>query len=225
MTDYLGIVLDTVRQVDPLLRLVIAFAGMFCETSILIGLLVPGDTIVLVSATAIGSWAEWAALLVTVIVGALCGESVGFALGRWFGPRIQHSGLGRRLGEKNWVRARNYLARRGGIAIFVSRFLPVLHALIPLTVGMSAMSYRRFITWTAPACAVWAGAYVSVGWLAAGSYRRLSGQLHFAGLIFAGIIVVFLVAALLIRRAVERGESRHMNHDAGPGDTEEAPEP
>jgi membrane-associated protein len=225
MTDYLGIVLDTVRHVDPLLRLAIAFAGMFCETSILIGLLVPGDTIVLVSATAIGSWAEWAALLVTVIVGALCGESVGFALGRWFGPRIQHSRLGRRLGETNWVRARTYLARRGGVAIFVSRFLPVLHALIPLTVGMSSMSYRRFITWTAPACAVWAGAYVSVGWLAAGSYRQLSGQLHFAGLIFAGIIIVFLVAALLIRRAVERSEARHMRHDAEPGNTEEAPEP
>ncbi|MES2171074.1 MAG: DedA family protein [Actinomycetota bacterium] len=225
MTDYLGIVLDTVRQVEPWLRLLIAFAGMFCETSILIGLLVPGDTIVLVSATAVGSWAEWAALLVTVIVGALCGESVGFALGRWFGPRIQHSRLGRRLGEKNWLRARNYLARRGGAAVFISRFLPVLHALIPLTVGMSSMRYRRFIAWTAPACTVWAAAYVSVGWLAAGSYRQLSGQLHYAGLVFAGIIVVFLVAALLIRRAVERIEARHMHHDSEAHDGEGTPGP
>jgi membrane protein DedA with SNARE-associated domain len=226
VTDYLGIVLDTVRHVDPILRLLIVFVGMFCETSILIGLLVPGDTIVLVSATAVGSWGEWAALLVVVIVGALCGESVGFVLGRWFGPRIRASRVGRRLGEKNWVRARTYLDRRGGFAVFVSRFLPVLHALIPLTVGMSAMSYRKFIAWTAPACAVWAGAYVSVGWLAAGSYRRLAGQLHFAGLIFAGIIVVFVLLALLIRRAIERSEARHME-PAGPTvpQTEKAPEP
>jgi membrane-associated protein len=220
VTDYIGILLDTVRHVDPWLRLVIAFAGMFFETSILVGLIVPGDTIVLVSATAVGNWAEWAALLVAVIAGSLAGESVGFALGRWFGPRIQHSRLGRRIGEKNWTRAETYLARRGGLAVFVSRFLPMLHALIPLTVGSSPMSYRRFIGWTAPACAVWASAYVSVGWLAAGSYRRLSGELHFAGLIFAGVIVVFLVVALLVRRVLERSEARHMKHDS-----EKTPEP
>ena len=214
MNDILGWVLDTVRHVDPLLRLLIAFVGMFFETSILIGLLVPGDTIVLVSATAVSNWGEWAALLVAVIVGSLCGESLGFALGRWFGPRIQASWLGRRVGEKNWVRAETYLARRGGIAVFVSRFLPVLHALIPLTVGTSPMTYRRFITWTAPACLIWAGAYVSVGWLAAGSYRSLAGQLHFAGLLFAGIIIVFLVIALLARRAIGRREERHMQHDS-----------
>ncbi len=214
MNDILGWILDTVRQVDPLLRLLFAFVGMFFETSILIGLIVPGDTIVLVSATAVGSWAEWAALLAAVIFGSLGGESLGFALGRWFGPRIQASWLGRRIGEKNWVRAETYLARRGGIAIFVSRFLPVLHSLIPLTVGTSPMSYRRFIRWTAPACILWAGAYVSVGWLAAGSYRDLSGELHSAGYIFAGIIVVFLVIVLLLRRALARREERHMEHPA-----------
>jgi membrane-associated protein len=232
VNDVLGWILDTVRHVDPALRLIIAFAGMFCETSILIGLLVPGDTIVLVSATAIAGVGEYLALLAVVILGALCGESVGFALGRWFGPRIQASRLGRRLGEKNWRRAKTYLDRRGGIAVFVSRFLPVLHALIPLTVGMSAMRYRKFMAWTAPACIVWAGAYVSVGWLAAGSYRRLSGQLHFAGLLFAGIIVLFLLGALLVKKLIERSEARHMEHQDAPIDeesavdgTEEAPKP
>ncbi len=224
MNEVLTWLLDTVRNVDPLLRLLFAFAGMFFETSILIGLIVPGDTIVLVASTAIMDWAQFAATLVVVILGALAGESVGFALGRWFGPRIRHSALGRRLGERNWRRASTYLERRGGIAVFVSRFLPVLHALIPLTVGMSPMRYRRFIAWTAPACALWAGAYVSVGWLAAGSYRRLSDQLHFAGLVFVAIIVVFLVAALLVKRAIERTEARHMEQreDAAP-ETDETP--
>jgi membrane-associated protein len=212
VNDVLGWILDTVRQVDPGLRLLVAFAGMLFETSILLGLIVPGDTIVLVAATAIGNWVEYVALLLAVIAGALAGESVGFMLGRWFGPRIQGSRLGRRLGEKNWRRAETYLERRGGLAIFISRFLPVLHALIPLTVGMSSMSYRKFIAWTAPACAVWAGAYVSVGWLAAGSYRRLADQLHYAGLIFAGILVVFIGLALLVRTLIERREARHMVH-------------
>ena len=54
MNDVLTWILDVVRHVDPALRLLIVLLGMFCETSILIGLIVPGDTIVLVSSTAIG---------------------------------------------------------------------------------------------------------------------------------------------------------------------------
>ncbi|PZQ88410.1 MAG: DedA family protein [Leifsonia xyli] len=182
---------------------------MFLETSVLVGLVVPGDTIVIVAATAVGSPTEYAALVAAVILGALGGESLGFALGRFFGPKIRHSRLGRRIGEHNWERAENYVDRRGGIAVFVSRFLPVLHSLVPLTVGMSTMSYRRFIAWTAPACVLWAFAYVTVGALAAGSYRELSQQLHWAGYIFVGAIVVFLVAVVLVKRFLERSEAKH----------------
>ena len=213
MNDILTWILDTVRHVDPVLRVLIAGIGMLLETSILVGLVVPGDTIVLVSATGIADWPEYVTLLVTVIVGSLTGESIGFALGRFFGPRIQASRLGKRLGERNWVRAETYLDRRGGIAVFVSRFLPVLHALIPLTVGMSTMRYRKFLAWTVPACSLWAAAYVSVGWLAAGSYRQLSTQLHFAGYLFAGIIAVFLVIVFLMKKVITRAEARHMQRD------------
>ena len=223
MNDVLTWILDTVRHVDPVLRVLIAGIGMVLETSILVGLIVPGDTIVLVSATGIADVSQYIALLVTVIVGSLTGESIGFALGRFFGPRIQASRLGQRLGERNWLRAETYLDRRGGIAVFVSRFLPVLHALIPLTVGMSTMSYRKFLSWTAPACILWATAYVSVGWLAAGSYRELSTQLHSAGYLFAGIIAVFLVIVLLVKKAITRAEARHMQGDAP--HTDEMPEP
>lgn len=228
MNDILTWILDTVRHVDPVLRVLIAGIGMLLETSILVGLVVPGDTIVLVSATGIADWPQYVALLLTVIVGSLTGESIGFALGRFFGPRIQASRLGQRLGERNWIRAETYLDRRGGIAVFVSRFLPVLHALIPLTVGMSTMRYRKFLAWTAPACILWAGAYVSVGWLAAGSYRQLSTQLHFAGYLFAAIIAVFLVIVLLVKKAITRAEARHMQRDEPHPDdprTDEVPGP
>ncbi len=216
MNDVLTGILDMVRQVDPVLRVLIAGLGMLLETSVLVGLVVPGDTIVLISATGISDWTQYAGLLVSVIVGALTGESIGFALGRFFGPRIQASKLGRRLGEHNWIRAETYLARRGGIAVFISRFLPVFHALIPLTVGMSTMRYRKFLAWTAPACLLWSTAYVSVGWLAAGSYRQVSGQLHFAGYLFVGIIVVFLVAVTLVKRTVSRTQEHHMRHPDDP---------
>jgi membrane-associated protein len=210
VNDILSWILDVVQSVDPVLRTALAGFGILLETSILVGLVVPGDTMVIVAATGVENVVEFVSLAAAVIVGALCGESIGFALGRYFGPRIRASRLGRRIGEHNWLRAENYLERRGGIAVFVSRFLPVFHSIIPLTVGMSTMPYRRFMRWTVPACVLWALAYVSVGTVAAGSYRSLSDQLHYAGYIFVGIIVVFALLVVVGKRLLSRLEARHM---------------
>lgn len=207
--------LDLVQSVDPALRTLLAGLGIMLETSILIGLVIPGDTIVIVASTAVDGWVEYFALVLAVIAGALVGESIGFALGRFFGPRIRASRLGRRIGERNWVRAENYLDRRGGIAVFISRFLPVLHSVIPLTVGMSAMSFRKFMAWTVPATTIWTFAYVSVGAFAAGSFRDLLDRLHYAGYIFVAIIAVFAIGTLVVKKLLERSEERHMDR---PGD-------
>lgn len=206
--------LDVVQSVDPVVRTLIAGVGILLETSILIGLIFPGDTIVLVSATGVEGPVQFVSLIVAVVVGALAGESIGFALGRYFGPRIRASRLGARIGEHNWVRAENYLSRRGGLAVFISRFLPVLHSLIPLTVGMNGMRYRLFMAWTVPASVIWAAAYVSVGTFAAGSYRMLSEQLHSAGYVFVGIIAVFALLVFVGKKLISRAEARHM--DAAP---------
>ena len=211
MNDVLSWILNTVQSVDPVTRTLIAGFGMMLETSLLIGLVVPGDTVVLIASTGVTSPAQWVALVLVVITGALIGESIGFWLGTFFGPKIRHSALGRRIGEHNWVRAEHYLQRRGGIAVFLSRFLPVLHSLVPVTVGMSSMRYRTFIAWTVPACILWAGAYVTVGSLAAGSYRDMSQSLHFAGYIFVGIIAVFLLVIVLVKKRLSKSEARHMS--------------
>ena len=218
MNEFFNWLLATVHGVDPTFRVLLAGVAMLFETSILLGLIVPGDSVVLVAATAVNGPIEFISLAVAVILGSLAGESIGFWLGHFFGPRIRRSRLGQRIGEKNWVRAETYLERRGGIAVAISRFLPVFHSLVPLVVGTSAMRYRVFIAWTVPACAIWAVTYISVGAFAAGSYRKLQGQLQGAGLIFVGIIVVALVVIFLIRRAIERREARHMEH---PGDSEQ----
>ena len=218
MNDALLWVLDVVQSVDPVARTLLAGIGIFLETSILIGLVVPGDTIVLVAATGVQNPVQYVGLLVAAIVGALGGESVGFALGRFFGPRIRDSRLGRRLGTRNWERAANYIDRRGGIGVFVSRFLPVLHSLVPVTVGMSNMRYRRFIAWTAPACLLWALLYVTFGSVAAVSYRELASTVHFAGYLFVGAIVLFVIAIVVVKKLLERSEARHWDRP-GDGDT------
>jgi membrane-associated protein len=212
VNDVLDWLLQTVQDVDPVVRTILSGVAMFLETSILVGLVVPGDTIVIVSATGVSSPLEYWALIVAVIVGSLAGESLGFALGRFFGPKLRDSRLGRRLGHENWKRAERYLDRRGGPAVFISRFLPVLHALIPWTVGMSSMSYRKFMAWTAPACTVWAFAYISVASAAAEGYRSVADSLHYAGYLFVGAIALFIGLAALVRVLLHRHQRRHMEH-------------
>ena len=212
LNDALSYVLDTVQSVHPALRTPLAGLAILLETSILIGLIVPGDTIVIVASTAVSGPVEMVVLIAVVIVGALTGESIGFALGRYFGPKIRHSALGRRIGEAHWEQAERYLGRRGGIAVFISRFLPVLHSLIPVTVGMSAMRYRTFMAWTVPATTIWSIGYVSVGALAAGSFRELLDQLHYAGYVFVGIVIGFVLLALIAKKLLQRSQRRHMEH-------------
>jgi len=213
VNEFLTWLLDAVQSVDPVLRTVLAGLAILLETSVLIGLFVPGDTVVIIAGTAVASPLEGVVLAVAVVIGALIGESIGFWLGRFLGPKIRHSRLGRRIGEENWERSEQYLRRRGGPAIFVSRFLPVLHSLVPLTVGMSGFSYRRFLAWTIPACVIWAGLYVTVAALAAGTYRELADRLHFAGYIFVGIIVVFLLLVFVSKKVIERAELKNLGDD------------
>jgi membrane-associated protein len=222
LNDVLSWILDTIESVDPVLRILLAGIAIMLETSVLIGLIVPGDTVVIVASLAtpdpLVSPAQYLGLIGSVVTGAIAGESIGFALGRYFGPKIRASRVGRRIGERNWVRAENFLDRRGGIAVFVSRFLPVLHSLVPLTVGMSTMRYRRFISWTLPACLIWATAYVTVGATAGGVTRSLiSQQLHYAGYVFVGILAVFLIVVWIVKRLLFRAAEPDM---LVPGDSD-----
>ncbi|MBP6087268.1 MAG: DedA family protein [Rhodoluna sp.] len=193
MNDILNWLIETVQSVSPVLRNLLAGFAIMCETSLFIGLIIPGDTVVLVASTGVVDILDFFFLLGSVLLGSLLGETIGFFLGRFFGPRIRNSKLGQRLGEKNWQLADRFVERRGGIAVAISRFLPVLHSLVPVVAGMTTMRYRVFISWTVAACAVWASAYVSVGYLARSAYEQIAGQLKWGGLAFVAIILIFMI--------------------------------
>lgn len=212
--DAIGSFLDAIGSVDPLLRTLLAGAAMLLETSVLLGLAVPGDTIVIVAALAVEVWPWWLGLIGAVVVGSLAGESIGFAIGHWLGPKID-DWLARRWPRASvrWRRTERYLARRGGPAIFLSRFLPIAHSLVPLIVGASAMRYRRFLAWTIPACVIWATAYASAGWLAGDTYRELANRLHGAGFVLVGVVAGFILLVWLVKRVIARFEARHLDDE------------
>lgn len=193
MNEILDWLLATVQSVDPTLRNLLAGLAIMLETSLFIGLIIPGDTVVLVASTGVSDLPDFFFLLGAVLLGSLLGETFGFWIGRLFGERIRASKLGQRIGEKNWIVADAFVEKRGGIAVAISRFLPVLHSLVPVTAGMSRMRYREFISWTIGACALWASAYVGVGYLARSTYEQIAGNLKWGGFAFIAIILIFMI--------------------------------
>ena len=204
MFDFLSSFLALIESVPAWLRNLLAGVAIMLETSIFLGLVMPGDTVVLVASTGVTDWPDFFFLLIAVLIGSLVGESIGFAVGRFFGPRLRVSKLGLRIGEKNWRAADQLVAKRGGIAIFISRFLPVLHSTVPAVAGMTKMPYRIFISWTFVECAIWASLYVGVGYLARTSYDQLSGDLRIATLVGIGILLVFLVLVAISKKVLSR---------------------
>ena len=203
MNEFIDWLNTSVETFDPLWRNVIAGFAIMLETSIFVGLIIPGDTIVLAAGTMIQDWGDYSLLFLAVMLGSFAGESLGFYIGRAFGPRIRASRLGRRISPQVWHKADTFVESRGGLAIAMSRFLPVLHSVVPVTAGMTRMSYRTFISWTAGACALWAGVYLGIGWFARGASEAVN-QFKFGGAVLIGIIVLFLVVVALVKKRLDK---------------------
>jgi len=203
VTEFIDWLNNAVHTFDPLWRDLLAGFAIFLETSLFIGLLVPGDTIVLAAGTMVRDWLDFLFLFLAVMAGSFAGESLGFYIGRVFGARIRSSKLGLKIPEKVWHQADAFVESRGGLAIAMSRFLPVLHSVVPVTAGMTKMTYRTFISWTAAACALWAGIYLGIGWFARGASEAVN-QFKFGGVVLIGIIVIFLVVVTLVKKRLDK---------------------
>ena len=213
MNEILDWLLTAVQSVDPSTRNLLAGLAIMLETSLFVGLIIPGDTVVLVASTGVTDLPDFFFLLGCVLLGSLLGESFGFWIGRLFGERIRYSKLGNRIGEKNWKMADAFIESRGGLAVAISRFLPVLHSLVPVVAGASKMRYRIFIRWTLGACAVWASAYVGVGYLAQSSYEQIGANLKFGALIFIAIVLVFMTIVHFAKKRLEKSAIRMVEAD------------
>ncbi len=210
INDILTWVIALVASVDPVVRTALAGVAVMLETSFLLGLVMPGDTVVLVASTGIQNTSQYVAMLVVVTAGALVGETIGFFLGRFFGERLRASRAGRWVGEKRWQNAENFVQQRGGVSVFVSRFLPFLHSVVPLTAGMAGMRYRTFIAWTTAASALWASIYVSIAYFLTEEYLALTKQFKWAGWVFVAVVVVLVIVATLVKKRIERSQEKFM---------------
>ena len=91
MNAFLDWLINHMQSLDPVLRSSLAGLAILAETSLFVGLIIPGDTVVLVASSGVetGDLPGFLILLGFVLVGSLIGETIGFWIGRLFGERIQ----------------------------------------------------------------------------------------------------------------------------------------
>ena len=187
----------------PLLALVFLVPAL--EASVFLGFVFPGETAVVFGGAVAGQHhASHAAVAAAAVLGAVIGDTVGFLVGRRWGEWLVARTAGRFVKAENIARARNYVARRGGRAVFLGRWTAVLRALVPGTAGMAGMRYGLFLPWNVAGGTIWAVACAFAGWGAGASWNHVVTIINRAGLAGIAAIVVVVAALVVVRRRRER---------------------
>jgi membrane-associated protein len=199
--------LDLLLHVPAAVVLGAVGALVFGEAAVFLGFVLPGETAVLLAGFLASTGRLSVVVLgVVVVLCAVVGDSVGYEVGKRFGPRLlQTRVFGRYAGRVD--EARGFLDGRGASAIFVGRFTAFLRAVTPGLAGLSGMRYRRFLAWNAAGGLVWGVGCVVAGYLAGSSYEKVAQALGRGGAVAAAaLVVVALVAWRVARRRHERAE-------------------
>ncbi len=180
---------------------VIIFLGVTLECSAFLGVVVPGETLVVIGGfLASQGILDWGDLVILVWIGAAVGDSIGYELGRHRGREwLLRYGHWVRIRERHLNRAEQFFERHGGKAVLLGRFVAIIRTLAPFVAGTSKMPYRRFLVWNVTGGILWSVAYVTLGYVAGESWHMFEKWIGRASLILAGIFVLAIGAAWLGR--------------------------
>ena len=168
---------------------VVVFLVPALESSAFVGFVFPGEIAVLLGGVLASQHrVSLPAVIAAAVAGAIVGDTIGYEVGKRWGRRLVHGTVGRILKHEHLDRAERYLAERGGKAVFFGRFTAALRVMIPGLAGMAGMPYRTFLIYNAAGGALWAAAFVLVGFAAGGSWRQVE---HLAGR--ASLLLLLLV--------------------------------
>lgn len=122
----------------------ILFFIVFAETGFVVVPFLPGDSLLFVAGAlaAIGDMALMP-LMLSLSLAAVLGNSLNYAIGRWFGHRIL-AWNSRLLNRAALEKTHAFFEVHGGKTLVISRFLPLLRTFAPFVAGMGEMGYGRF---------------------------------------------------------------------------------
>lgn len=173
---------------------------VFAEDALFVGFVIPGETAAVLGGVAASrGHVDLVAMCALVVLAAIVGDSVGYEVGRHFGPRILRVRALKRH-QRRLADAQDLLARRGGAAVFLGRFVAFFRAVMPALAGSSRMPYPRFLAFNAAGGLVWGTAFVCLGYFAGSSYARIERVVGRDAALAAAVIALLALAVWRIRR-------------------------
>ncbi len=172
---------------------------IFAESGIIFGIFFPGDSLLFVAGLlAANGFISLLLAILTVIIAAVLGDSVGYWFGNSMGSRLYARPDSRFFKHEYLERTEKFYQRYGGRAIVLARFVPIVRTIAPILAGVSSMRYRSFLIYNILGAILWGAGVVLIGF-SLGSIFPNSEQFIFP--IALGIIAMsFLPIALNMLR-------------------------
>ena len=173
--ELLATLLDIALHLDQHLQALVAAYGawvylilfliVFCETGLVVTPFLPGDSLLFVAgAIAAAGGMNIHLLVVLLIIAAVSGDAVNYAVGHYLGPRVFHSRESRWLNPRHLERAHAFYERHGGKTIIIARFVPIVRTFAPFVAGIGSMTYKRFLLFNVVGGALWVLLFVPAGY-------------------------------------------------------------
>src|SRR5688500_9209628 len=171
----------------------------FLETGAFVGLVAPGETVVIAGGVIAGQGEiQLLPLIGLVWVCAVLGDTTSFYIGRRLGRRfLERHGPRVKITHERLEQVEGYFDRHGGKTILIGRFIGLVRALAPFIAGTSGMPYRRFIPYRIVGTGLWATTFCVLGyifWRSFDQVAHLAGQAIFGFGLTVGVIVGIVVA-------------------------------
>lgn len=142
------------------------FAIVFAESGILIGLFLPGDSLLFTAGfLASQGFLRLELLLPTFFLAAFTGDAVGYWFGRKFGPRIFTRPKSFWFKPENVEKTKAFFEKHGKKAIVLARFVPIVRTFIPVMAGVGQMRYEVFTFYNFFGALLWGVGITTAGYL------------------------------------------------------------
>ena len=173
----------------------------FVETGAFVGLVVPGETVMLLGGAVAGQGAIDVYLLIAIAwFAAWLGDTTSFFLGRRLGRNfVLDHGPKVGISHERFEKVEDYFGRHGGKTIFIGRFISLVRAFAPFIAGSSGMQYRAFVPYSILGTGLWASAHILVGYFFSRSIETAGKYAAKGAFLLATLIVVVIGIVFLYR--------------------------
>ena len=138
---------------------------VFAETGLLVGLFLPGDSLLFVVGAMCGvGLMSYPLSVALLLVAAILGNQSNYTIGRYFGPKVFGWEDSRWFNKKAFNQAHAFYEKYGGITIVAARFMPFLRTFAPFVAGVAQMTRRRFTFFDVLGGTLWVGGVITVGY-------------------------------------------------------------